>query len=87
MISSLVRCRAAAGVAAAPGAEGPHLILSGAAINQDGRSSSLTAPNGPAQTALIRDALANASQQPHKVTKLTLVPFLVAEGHGGLGPA
>jgi acyl transferase domain-containing protein len=31
--------------------------LAGAAVNQDGRSSSLTAPNGPSQTAVILDAL------------------------------
>ena len=60
--------RRAAGSGLAADADGPHLILSGAAINQDGRSSGLTAPSGPAQTALIRDALANASQHPQKVT-------------------
>ena len=32
-------------------------ILAGAAVNQDGRSSSLTAPNGPAQQQVIRQAL------------------------------
>lgn len=32
-------------------------ILSGSAINQDGRSSGLTAPNGPSQAALLREAL------------------------------
>ena len=44
-----------------------HMIVSGAAVNQDGRSSGLTAPNGPAQSALIRDALVNASLAPQKV--------------------
>lgn len=48
-------------------AQHPHMIVSGAAINQDGRSSGLTAPNGPAQSALMRDALANAGLAPHKV--------------------
>jgi acyl transferase domain-containing protein len=35
-------------------------LLLGAAVNQDGRSSSLTAPNGPAQQDVIRAALAAA---------------------------
>ena len=52
--------------AAAPDAGASALIL-GAAINQDGRSSSLTAPNGPAQQALIRTALATAHLPPGKV--------------------
>ena len=50
----------------APGAAGHALIL-GAAINQDGRSSSLTAPNGPAQQALIRAALVSAHLPAAKV--------------------
>ncbi len=35
-------------------------IVAGSAANQDGRSSGLTVPNGPAQTAVIREALASA---------------------------
>lgn len=31
-----------------------HAIIRGSAVNQAGRSSALTAPNGPAQTSLIR---------------------------------
>lgn len=34
--------------------------LTGAAVNQDGRSSSFTAPNGPSQQAVITQALAEA---------------------------
>src|SRR5207249_4894601 len=33
-------------------------LIRGTAVNQDGRSSGLTVPNGPAQEALIRQALA-----------------------------
>jgi acyl transferase domain-containing protein/acyl carrier protein len=35
-------------------------LVRGCAINQDGRSGGLTVPNGPAQEAVIRDALAAA---------------------------
>ncbi len=34
-------------------------LIRGSAVNQDGRSSGLTVPNGPAQEAVIRQALAN----------------------------
>jgi acyl transferase domain-containing protein/surfactin synthase thioesterase subunit/acyl carrier protein/NAD(P)-dependent dehydrogenase (short-subunit alcohol dehydrogenase family) len=36
---------------------GCQILLNSSAVNQDGRSSSLTAPNGPAQQAVIRSAL------------------------------
>ena len=39
-------------------------VIRGSAINQDGRSSGLTAPNGSAQQAVIRDALRNAGMEP-----------------------
>ena len=35
-------------------------VIRGSAVNHDGRSSVLTAPNGPAQEAVIRDALREA---------------------------
>lgn len=39
-------------------------VVRGSAVNHDGRASSLTAPNGTAQTALIRSALADAGLRP-----------------------
>lgn len=41
-------------------------------MNQDGRSSSLTAPNGPAQQAVLRLALADGSFTPSRVTTLEM---------------
>lgn len=61
------------------------VLLHGAALNQDGRSSSLTAPNGPAQQALIRAALQRAHMPPGKVSSwdsslshASLIPRLYA---------
>lgn len=39
-------------------------VVAGSAVNQDGRSSGLTVPNGPAQQALVRAALADAGIGP-----------------------
>jgi len=51
-------------------------VIRGSAVNQDGRSTVLTAPNGKAQEALIRDALANAAVAPGQVA------FVEAHGTG-----
>merc|ERR1711907_394296 len=40
-----------------PYKEGLPVTLKGVSVNQDGRSSSLTAPNGPAQQSVMRAAL------------------------------
>lgn len=46
--------------------------IRGISINQDGRSSSLTAPNGPAQSLLISEALRRSRGEPCDVTQLIL---------------
>lgn len=51
-------------------------VILGSAINQDGAGGGLTVPNGPAQEAVIRAALADASVQPHHVG------FIEAHGTG-----
>ncbi|MFN6567563.1 aminotransferase class III-fold pyridoxal phosphate-dependent enzyme [Dendronalium sp. ChiSLP03b] len=43
-------------------------IIRGSAVNQDGLSNGITAPNGPAQQAVIRQALENAQVQPDQIS-------------------
>ena len=43
-------------------------LIRGSAVNQDGRSSGLTAPNGLAQQAVIREALRNAGLAPEQIS-------------------
>ena len=45
-------------------------VIRGTATNQDGRSSSLTAPSGPSQQDVIRAALRDASANPGDVDML-----------------
>ena len=60
--SSGGRCAsAAAAQAIGKGMQGAQILLRGTAVGQDGRSSSLTAPNGPAQQAVISAALLEAT--------------------------
>jgi acyl transferase domain-containing protein len=44
-----------------------HGVIRGSAVNQDGRSTLLAAPSGPAQEALIREALHNAQLDAHRI--------------------
>ena len=50
------------------------LSLCGSAVRQDGRSASLTAPNGQAQQALLHAALRDARVHPHEIA--------LCEAHG-----
>lgn len=43
-------------------------VIRGSAVNQDGRSAALTAPNGLAQRAVLRAALANARTSPSRIS-------------------
>ena len=42
-------------------------VIRGSAVNHDGRSNGLSAPNGPAQEAVIRTALADANLSPDQI--------------------
>ena len=50
----------------------PRVLLAGTCVNQDGRSSSLTAPHGPSQQAVIRSALTRATLSPGHLSGVTL---------------
>ena len=43
-------------------------VIRGSAVNQDGRTNGITAPNGAAQVAVMRDALKQAELEPSQVT-------------------
>jgi acyl transferase domain-containing protein len=53
-----------------------YAVVKGSAVAQDGKSASLTAPNGLAQVDLLRTALRDAEVQPNDVS------FIEAHGTG-----
>ncbi|MCB0190796.1 MAG: acyltransferase domain-containing protein [Anaerolineae bacterium] len=53
-------------------------LIRGTAVNQDGQSSGLTAPNGQAQQAVIRQALARGGSAPKQIS------YVEAHGTGTL---
>ena len=59
-------------------ADGDNILalIRGSAVNQDGPSSGLTVPNGTAQQAVIRQALANGKVTPEQIS------YLEAHGTG-----
>jgi len=52
--------------------EGCFVLLAATAVNQDGRSSALTAPNGPAQQNVLRTALALGGLHPDGMAGLSM---------------
>lgn len=51
-----------------------HALLAGSTVNQDGRSSGLTAPHGPSQTALVSAAMSQAG--------ITALGYVASHGTG-----
>jgi acyl transferase domain-containing protein/NADP-dependent 3-hydroxy acid dehydrogenase YdfG len=51
-------------------------IIKASGVNQDGKSSSLTAPNGESQETLIRQAIADAQLEPNQIS------YIEAHGTG-----
>ena len=62
----------AAAAAGSNSSSSGSIVLRGTFVNQDGRSSSLTAPNGPAQQGVIRGALQAASLLPGHILGLEM---------------
>lgn len=55
-----------------------YAVLRGSAVNQDGASGGLTVPSGPAQEAVVREALRAANIRPYQVA------YVEAHGTGTL---
>ena len=64
------RAEACVSLALAPVSEGASVSLLGSAVKCDGRSASLTAPNGQAQRDLLLAALADAGVDPASLSRM-----------------
>ena len=45
-------------------------VVQGTAVNHDGHARTVTTPSGPAQRAMLQDALRNAQLKPEQLTYL-----------------
>ena len=63
-------------------------LIRGSAVNQDGRSGGLTVPNGPAQQAVLREALAQGGVLPRRsrLRRGTRNGHVPGRSHRGSGP-
>ena len=57
----------------------PLCLVRGSAAGQDGRSSALTAPNGPAQQQVLRAALSNAGLSASEMAVLQARPLISSQ--------
>eukprot|EP00887_Chlorella_sp_A99_P003340 scaffold26.g3340.t1 len=62
-------------------------LLHGSAVNQGGRSSGLTAPSGPAQTALVNAALASGGASPCQLRMVSAPRWATPSRWGALAQA
>lgn len=80
--AAVAAAAAAASTSPSPGSPPPALLIASVQVNRDGRSSSLTAPSGPAQAAVVAAALASSSAAAGAATSPSRVSALELHGTG-----